>query len=268
MTWWAGFLLVLCNGMKPSMRSGDSSAEGSATGTFRRLRGVVSTPEGKVLIVGLVLAFLHMGVIALTRFYSAELFHSLLSMIGTHILGGRAAAISWGFAQNLKGWVVVVTTMNIETFLVLVFYPLFVFSYQKLIVIKPLEEPMARARRAAEAHQRTIMKYGIPGLLLFVWFPFWMTGPLVGSVIGFLIGLQLKANLAVVLAGTYLAILSWSFILHRFIDIVKPVGPYIPLFLVGIVLLLAVSIRIRYAFSHHAARTTKGEDDREEGRRP
>jgi uncharacterized membrane protein len=190
--------------------------------------------------------------VGLTRLESPDLFRDLLSMTTTHIFGGRAAGMSLGYARKLPPGVVIVANMAIETFLVLLFYPLFVFSYQRLIVIQPLEETIARARQAAEAHQSTLMKFGIPGLLLFVWFPFWMTGPLVGSIIGFLIGLRPLVTLSVVLSGTYLAIFCWGVILHRIYERLERLGPYVPFVFVGLVFLLAISIHIRYAFSKSA----------------
>ncbi len=242
------------------MKDGESRDDETSSGKPGILRHIMLAPEGKILIAGIALACLHMGVVALTGLHSAELCRNLLSMSFTHMLGGRAAGMALGYNQEFSTWTVILVSMSVETFMVLLFYPLFVFSYHKLIVIKPLEETMARARRAAAMHQGKIMKFGIPGLLLFVWFPFLMTGPLVGAVIGFLIGLRPRVNLAVVLGGTYLAILCWSMLLKRIDELLKPV-PYIPLVFVGIILLLAISVHIRYAFS----RGVRESDEDEKG---
>jgi uncharacterized membrane protein len=212
-------------------------------------RRALSIPEGKILIVGIVLTILYVVAVALTSVWSGQLFQSLWTMTGTHILGGRFAGMLWGFNHRLPYWLVVVANMIIESYLVLLFYPLFVFSYNKLIVVEPLRETMERTQRAAEAHHKTIVKYGVPGLLLFVWFPFWMTGPLVGCVIGFLIGLRPWVNLTVVLIGTYVATFCWGLAMRPLQGLLEGLGPYVPLILVGLILLVAVSIRIRYAFS-------------------
>jgi hypothetical protein len=53
------------------------------------------------------------------------------------------------------------------------------------------------------------------GLFAFVFLPFWMTGPVVGSVIGFLIGLKARHNLPVVLAATYAAVAIWAVFFER-----------------------------------------------------
>ncbi|GAG30902.1 unnamed protein product, partial [marine sediment metagenome] len=203
---------------------------------------------------------IYAAAIGLSRFQSVELSRSLLTMTGAHLAGGRAAGMTWGYAHALPAWLVIVTNMAIETYLVLLFFPLFVFSYRRLIVIKPLEETMQRAQQAAEAHRSEIVRYGIPGLLLFVWFPFWMTGPLVGSIIGFLIGLGPWLNVTVVVGGTWAAILCWGLVLNRIYKLVEPIGPYIPLLIVGAIILFAVSIRIRYAFARHPDKTEGPED--------
>ena len=202
---------------------------------------------------------LYAAVILLAGSRSPTMFRALLTITTTHIVAGRAAGMSSGYAHGLHTWIVVVANMAIETFLVFLFYPLFVLSYQKLVVVKPLRQAMERTQRAAEALQPKIMKYGIPGLLVFVWFPFWMTGPLVGAIIGFLIGMRPWVNLSVVLMGTYLAILCWGVVLRQVHDRLSSVGPFVPFFFVGAVLLLAVAIRVRYAFSPKAA---QGGDER------
>ncbi|MFW6162503.1 MAG: small multi-drug export protein [Planctomycetota bacterium] len=111
---------------------------------------------------------------------------------------------------------------------------------------------MLRAQRYAEARQATIMKWGVPGLLLFVWFPFWMTGPVVGSVIGFLIGMRPWVTMAVVLAGTSLAIVCWVYVLDQMFVQLRALGPYVPFVFVGLILLIAVSIHVRQAIARRA----------------
>jgi len=218
----------------------------------RVLRRMIATPEGKVLLVGAAMFLLYFGAILVARTRWPETAHSLLRMTGAHVFSGRAAGMTTGYAEQLPTWLVIVANMAIETFIVLLCYPLFVLSYNKLVIIKPLEESMARIRKAAVAHQARILKFGIPGLLLFVWFPFWMTGPVVGAIIGFLIGLRPLANLTVVLCGTYVAILCWAWLLRRVHNALASVSPYVPVVFVGFIFLIAISIHIRYAFLRQA----------------
>jgi len=230
--------------------------------TPRFWRKALSTSEGKVFVAGMAFVACYLAALGLASSMSHELFGSLWTMTGSHVIGGRFAGMLWGYEHQLPHWLVIVANMAIETCLVLLFYPLFVFSYSKLIIIEPLRETMARTQKAAEAHHRTLVKFGVPGLLLFVWFPFWMTGPLIGCVIGFLIGLRPWVNLATVLLGTYFAIFCWGLVLRPLHHMLQRLGPYVPIVFVGLILLIAVSVRIRYAFVRHTHAAGAGKDDR------
>lgn len=54
-------------------------------------------------------------------------------MTATNIIFGRAAGISVGYTMGLDHIVVVTVNMLIETILVLLFYPLFVLSWRRLL---------------------------------------------------------------------------------------------------------------------------------------
>lgn len=212
-------------------------------------RGGLATPEGHILIAGFVLAVVYITAIALTSIWSGTLCHNLLKMTGSHVVGGRFAGILLGHNKGLAPWLVITASLTIEAILTMHFFPLFVLSYRKLIIIDRLKESMARAQNYAERHQKKILKFGVPGLLLFVWFPFWMTGPLVGSIIGFLIGLRPWVNMAVVIIGTGLATVSWSLLVKQLEAWLASFGEYVPMLVVGVVLLIAISIHIRQAFA-------------------
>ena len=222
-------------------------------------RTIVGAPEGKILIAGVALACAYMAFVGLAYLEWPRLARGLLAMTGAHAIGGRGVGMSVGFVSGLKPVVVIPATIVMETFMVLLFYPLFVFSYRKLLVFRPLKKMMAHAQRAAEARKDTIRKYGIPGLMLFVWFPFWMTGPPFGCIIGFLIGLRARVTLAVVLAGTYLAILCWGFVLRGVFEFLRSLSVYIPLAILGVILLAAVVVHISHAFGKNAQDSGEGD---------
>ena len=45
--------------------------------------------------------------------------------------------------------------------------------------------------------------------------PLWLPGPVVGSILGFLVGLRPWVNVAVVLSSTYVAIGVWGLLLNE-----------------------------------------------------
>ncbi len=217
-------------------------------------RTLFSSPEGRVLLFGAGLAFLYAFWLGVKLLFSPEESQVLIGMTATGVMFGRAAAMAFGYSLGLKHATVIPVCMMIETILVLIVYPLFVFSWRRLLVLRWLKKTFERMTESAEAHMGVVRKYGIAGLLIFVWFPFWMTGPVVGCVIGFLIGLSIKVNLAAVLAGTYLAIIGWGILLQEFHDKAASFSSYAAMTLM---MLLVVIIIIAH-FLHKNIRNHKG----------
>jgi uncharacterized membrane protein len=185
----------------------------------KRFRATLLTSsEGRILLIGVALAFAYIFWLGVTLLLSPEKFQVLIGMTAMDIMFGRAAAMAFGYSLKLSHAKVIPISMIIETILVLIVYPLFVFSWRHLLVVKGLKKLFEHIGKSAEAHKDKVQKYGVIGLLAFVWFPFWMTGPVVGCVIGFLLGLRAWLNITVVLSGTYLAIVAWALFLRRFHD--------------------------------------------------
>lgn len=182
-----------------------------------RLRSTLLTSsEGRLLLIGVSLALIYTLWLGAKLLISPEDSQVLVGMTATQILFGRAAGMAFGYQMKLENSTVIMISIIIESVLVLIFYPLFVFSWQHLLVLRWLRRFFDRTRRAAEARKDWVQRYGIIGLFLFVLFPFWMTGPVVGSVIGFLLGLRVWVNMTVVLGGTCAAIFGWAFLMHQF----------------------------------------------------
>jgi uncharacterized membrane protein len=213
-----------------------------------------------MLVAGLALAGGLIGGVAVTSIWRPGLGQMLMGMTGTHVLFGRAAGLSFGYAMRLGHGVVVGVNLVIETAVILIFYAAFLFGWRRLVLLRPLARFMDGTRRAAERHRAWIRRWGVVGLLLFVWFPFWMTGPLVGCVIGHLMGLRHRVTLAAVLGGTYLAIGCWALVLKGLHEQAAEYGPLAPLGLVGGIILIAIAWRVvHHWMENHARRTEEGE---------
>jgi len=187
---------------------------------------LLTSPEGRILLVGVALAFIYTLWLVIKLINSPEESQILMGMTATNIMFGRATAMIFGYSQELGHVTVITVCIIIETILVLIFYPLFVFSWRHLLVIKWLKNMFERIHKAAETHKDKVQKYGIIGLFVFVWLPFWMTGPVVGCVIGFLLGLKARLNIPVVLAGTSVAIFGWAFFMRWINERAASYSPY------------------------------------------
>jgi len=187
---------------------------------------LLSSPEGCILLIGVALALIYTLWLGVKFIFSPDQAQVIIGMTATAVMFGRAAGMAFGYTVLLGHSTVIPISMIIETILVLIIYPLFVFSWRHLLVLKWLKRFFNRIQKAAETHQEKVRKYGFIGLFAFVWFPFWMTGPVVGCVIGFLMGLPAWITILVVLAGTYVAIIGWAFFLHTLHQQIASYSPY------------------------------------------
>ncbi len=203
-------------------------------------RTLLTSSEGRLLLIGVALAFMYTFWLGVKLLFSPEESQVLVGMTATGVMFGRAACMAFGYSLGLGHSTVIPICIIIETILVLIFYPLFVLSWRHLLVVNWLKNIFERTRKAAEAQRGKVQRYGIIGLFVFVWFPFWMTGPVVGCVIGFLLGLRVWLNMTVVLAGTYVAIFGWAFILRQFHDRVASYSSYAAMVLMALLVIILI----------------------------
>jgi len=210
---------------------------------------LVST-EGCLLLIGIALALIYTFWLGIKLLVSPDESQVLIGITATELMFGRAAAMAFGYTLGLGHKTVIPICMIIETILVLIFYPLFVFSWRHLLVVKWLKNVLERIQKSAETHKDKIQKYGVVGLFAFVWFPFWMTGPVVGSVIGFLLGLRIRLNLPVVLTGTYVAIVGWAYLLRHFHKQIASYSSYAAMVIMALLIFVIVLIHLFYRTIH------------------
>jgi uncharacterized membrane protein len=204
-------------------------------------RQLYKTTEGRILLLGIAVALAGLVVMGLIAFASPQMSRMIGIMTFFNIVFGRAVAMSLGYAAGYGHALVVPVNIWVETVLVLLFYPVFVFSMRKLVVLPSLKRFLERAHAAAERHHDKVRRYGIIGLFVFVWFPFWMTGPVVGSAIGYLIGFPAWLTLSVVLAGTYIAMGAWAYVMFGLQSQAAIFGPWAPALVVAVLIVFVLA---------------------------
>ncbi len=203
-------------------------------------RELFKTTEGKILFLGIASAVVGLLVMGLVAFWSPETSRMIGAMTFSNIIFGRAVSMSIGYAAGYSHSLVIPVNMWVETVLVLLFYPVFVFSMCKLVEFPRLKRYLDRTRAAAERHHSRVRRYGIAGLFIFVWLPFWMTGPVVGSAIGYLLGFPAWLTVSVVLIGTYIAMGGWAYLLFGLNTRAAAIGPWASVLLVGVIILIVL----------------------------
>ena len=205
-------------------------------------RQLFKMTEGRILLLGIASALAGLIVMGLTAFWSPQTSRMMGAMIFTDLAFGMIVSMSVGYTNGFSHAFVIPVVMWVESVMVLLFYPVFVFSMCKLVEFPRLKRIIERTRAAAERHHGRVRRYGAAGLFIFVWFPFWMTGPVVGSAIGYLLGLPAWLTLSVVLAGTFVAIVGWAYVLFGLYTRAAVFAPWAPVLIVSLVILVILAV--------------------------
>ncbi len=205
-------------------------------------RQLLKMTEGRILLIGIASALAGLIVMGLIAFWSPQTSRMMGAMIFTDIVFGMIVSMSIGYANGFGHALVIPVVMWVETVLVLLFYPVFVFSLLKLMEFPRLKHLLDRTHAAAERNRDRVRRYGVPGLFLFVWFPFWMTGPVLGSAVGYLLGFPAWLTLSVVLAGAYVTIAGWAYLVFDLYMRAAVFASWAPLLIIGLIILVMLAV--------------------------
>ncbi len=205
------------------------------------LKKIFSTKVGVILLISIVLILSTTIFLVIYYFFDASVSSKLATMLFTNLFIGRVPAISFGYASNLSHLQVITFNILAEMILVTLIYSLFVFSFEGVLKIKRLEEFFSKVQKKKEQHNDVFVKYGRLGLFIFVFIPFWMTGPIVGSIIGFLIGMKHFTVIFIVFLATIISMTLWGLFLQ---EIVNFIGQFDIRFIWILIVIMVVSVII------------------------
>jgi uncharacterized membrane protein len=207
--------------------------EGKKNGRF----ALLVSPEGKLLLTGVAMAILYLAYLAVMFIVQPVKAQIYIGLTALELMVGRAGSMAFGYSNFLTHKEVIPLVMLVETIFIFIFYPLFVFSCRQLKVIKPVQNFFDNIHAQAVKRQNFVRKYGLVGLFAFVFFPLWMTGPAIGSVIGYLMEMPVRRNIFAVLSGNYVAVFCWALLLHSLNKQVAQYGSYAVMVLVAAVII-------------------------------
>lgn len=182
--------------------------------------------EVKILLAGLILAF-GLGIYLIYLFFTDFASYKIMSSAAMlNIMGGRSLGIAICLSANLSSAVTILYNFFLEGMTVLITYGIFVLIMRDVIQPKIFKHAVRQAELAAERQKTRIKRYGAIGLFLFVIFPFYMTGPVIGGLIGYLLNYRPTATFLIVLSGTLTSIIFYTLVgnkailfVERFINI-------------------------------------------------
>ena len=127
---------------------------------------------------------------------------------------GRLVNIADGTAAGFSNAYLLVQSGVQDIILLLILYPVAIAAHEGSVRRGGLiGRGLATLRRTAERQAPVVEPLGVVGLWIFVFFPFWSTGALVGGVVGHLIGMRTQVVFLSVFSGHVLSVVSmiWFF---------------------------------------------------------
>ncbi|MFH0921120.1 MAG: small multi-drug export protein [Fibrobacterota bacterium] len=173
---------------------------------------ILSTFEGKLLAVSLGLITLTLTAAGLLFLVDATLAKTVFSCIGFNLVGGRAPGVGVFIFNDYSPPLAIAISVWVEFVIVVFCYSIFVLTLKNYIRIAWVSRLIHDAEQAAHKNQATIQKYGWLGLMIFVLIPLPLTGPLMGSYIGYFLRFGFIRNFSAVTLGTALAVSLWAYL--------------------------------------------------------
>jgi uncharacterized membrane protein len=177
--------------------------------------------EVKVLLLGLVLSALTGIYFLYLLFTDPGLYKVLSSTAIIHIMGGRALGIVTCLSAGISLFYTISYNFFLEFVIVLHAYGIVVLVMRNIIQPKLFDSAVRQAELTAQMQKTKIKKYGSIGLFLFVMFPFFMTGPVIGAIIGYLLNYKAINNFLIVFSGTLASIIIYALIGNNMINFIN-----------------------------------------------
>jgi hypothetical protein len=175
-------------------------------------------------------------VIAVVGWGEPYSFTNIGQLIAAHILGGRAGNATLGLDYDIAPAFILFQACMQDFIIMFYAFPLFVTGLSAASNWPIVGTALVGIRNLAERHQERLAPYGLLGLLLFVVFPFWSTGPLVGVLVGYLLRLNVFFAFVAVMIGNVIAMSLWLWALEFVVAELSAVNENLPLLLtIGIV---------------------------------
>ena len=177
--------------------------------------------EVKILLIGLVLMALTGIYFLYLLFTDFGLYKVLSSTAVIHLMGGRGLGIVTCLSAGISLFYTILYNFFLEVVIVLITYGMVVLVMRNIIQPKLFDSAVRKAELTAQSQKTKIKKYGSIGLFLFVMFPFFMTGPVIGAIIGYLLNYRAINNFLIVFSGTLTSIMIYALIGNNIINFIN-----------------------------------------------
>jgi uncharacterized membrane protein len=203
------------------------------------------SPQGAIFVAGCCMLLVWIGVAAGLWRSGAEIWDDIFTVGFSHLLAGRAVSIAQGTHIGLPKWLIVLIATYADITATMLIYPLFVYTYENYFEGPFFQTRMRPMLRSAEKHVTSVRGSKIVGVFFFVWLPFWMTGIIIGSVLGYLLGLRSWVTLGAVSLGALAAVATWVYAYDVLFNGLSRIHQEIPLVFTVALIAIAIWFRLR-----------------------
>lgn len=211
----------------------------------KKEKKISRTPEGRILWAGVGLSGTLILVILYYLVVDYKTAETLFLAFLAHTFGGRAAGIGLCIIGKFSVFWTIVYNFYLEVLIVCFAYAVFILSLNNYIKFRWVTRYTVKAMHNAATHKDKVEKYGWIGLFLFVMAPLPVTGPVMGSIIGYLLRMSVLRNFSAIFPGTLAAIVVWV-LCFDFLEQHLHIIQYVIMGIIGIVILSHLKRIIAY----------------------
>ena len=171
---------------------------------------------------------------------------------------GRLVSIADGVALGFSKLYIFVQCAPQDMVLVLVAFPWIVAALEGPLADTFFGRRILQLRHSAERPRRLVEPFGAIGLTVYALLPFWGTGPLVSTIIGYLIGLRFTVALTAIFIGNVISVLVFMQFLDWAHELTDTIDSSIARFFPIIVLVTLFSIALLWRFITALFRKLRG----------
>jgi len=181
---------------------------------------LLNTTEGRVLVTGFIFTALFLLFVIIGMFRGEPNANVAFIAFLTHCVGSRAGGIGLCILNGFDPVTTIALNFYLECLIVCYTYAVFALSTSGIFKAAWIKRSMGKLREKAEEKKDKIARWGWIGIFAFVMAPLPVTGPVVGTIIGYMIRMPLFSNFSAAGLGTLTAIVAWcygfDFLEHRF----------------------------------------------------
>ena len=179
-------------------------------------------PEVRLLVTAIFLDLIAVMGTAALHAVDPRLARTIFACMGFNLIGGRAAGIGVFIYEGFSPWLTVLLSSFVEILMVMTVYPLFIMALNNTIRIAWIKRLADEMKKLVLKNENKVRTHGWWGLVVYIFVPLPMTGPVSGAFIGYLLRFSGGKTFSAVICGTLLISLLWAFafdFLNRYIHI-------------------------------------------------